>query len=374
MTSGGRVLAVVCLLLAGMSNVGCTTTKFVYQAAKGQWALASAARPLQEVLEDPDTAERTRRLLQEVVRIKAFGIHYGLEMHSNYEKFVQLDRPYVVWFVNASAPLAFEPKTFWFPVVGSFPGLSWFDEADAREFAADLAEQGWDVNVRGVTAFSTGGWFDDPILSSMFFEHPAVIGLLANIVLHESVHATVLAPNQQYFNESLASFVAGELTPIYLKQYYGAESVELREYENAMLGGERNWARMADANTELTRIYQSPWSDELKLREKRRVLEQLAREVTFAQPPNNATLIGVQLYNEGKREMEQLREACGEWLSFLGAVDSMRTEHFGAEQSPVIGPALEELTRRGCVPFPRQPARLWANPLHQQRARRLGSH
>ncbi len=347
----------------------CTTTRFLWQAAGGQWELASDAVPIPEVIADPKTPPRTRELLREVQRIKTFGERFGLNMHENYREFVQLDRQYVVWFVNASAPLAFEPKTFWFPVVGSFPGLGWFDEAEAMEFVADLESEGWDVNVRGVTAFSTGGWFDDPIVSSMFSDNPAALGFLVNTVLHESVHATVLAANQQYFNESLASFVANDLTPQYLIERFGPNNAELQKYEEAMQFGERNFALMSEANTQLTALYQSPQSDAHKLAQKKQILQALHQKIPFVRPPNNATLIGVQLYNEGKAEMAELRQRCGDWPRFLAAVDSLVTEDFGGPQSAIIGPALKSLTLRDCRPFPKKKRKIWQPQVRRQRER-----
>ncbi len=345
---------------------GCTTVSFLSQAAAGQWNLGTSGRPLTEVITDYSTPPETRRLLQEVIRIKKYGAGFGLQMHENYEEFVQLEAPFVVWFVNASAPLAFEPKTFWFPIVGTFPGLSWFDEQDARQFASELEAEGWDVNLRGVTAFSTGGWFDDPIVSSMFFDHPAALGFLVNTVLHESVHATVLAPDQQYFNESLASFVANEMTPKYLTERFGPYSIELTEYLAAMERGQVNFELMSAANTALTNLYMSPLSDEEKYRQKKKILDDLTSKVPFETPPNNATLIGVQLYNEGKVEMEELRATCGTWERFLAAVDSLRPRDFGMEQSPFIGPALKGLTVRGCVPHPPPKKRIYQKQWRQR--------
>jgi predicted aminopeptidase len=347
----------------------CTTTRFLWQAAGGQWELATKAEPIPEVLADPKTPERTREFLNEVQRIKKFGERFGLNMHENYQEFVQLDRRYVVWFVNASAPLAFEPKTFWFPVVGSFPGLGWFDEDEALDFVEDLEQDGWDVNIRGVTAFSTGGWFDDPIVSSMFSDDPAALGLLVNTVLHESVHATVLAANQQYFNESLASFVANDLAPRYLVERFGPDNEELQKYREAMDFGERNFKLMSDANQQLTALYASPLSAPEKLARKKQILKDLHAKIPFVRPPNNATLIGVQLYNEGKAEMAALRERCGDWPRFLAAVDSLRTEHFGAPQSAIIGPALDGLTKRGCRPHPKKKRTIWQPQVRRQRER-----
>lgn len=335
----------------------------------GQLELATSARPIDEVIADPATDERTRGLLREVLRIKDYGTTHGLEMHENYREFVQLDRPFVVWFVNASAPLAFYPKTFWFPIVGSFPGLSWFDRDDANEFADELRQEGWDVNVRGVTAFSTGGWFDDPIVSSMLLEHPAALGFLVNTLLHESLHATVLVPDQQYFNESLASFVANQLTPPYLAERFGTSAPELLEYLAAIHRGEQNFELMAQANTELSALYMTALPPDEKLARKRAILDELARKVPFETPPNNATLIGVQLYNEGKAEMQELFLRCGTWQRFIAATGSLRTHHFGAPQSPEIGPALKELSARGCEPFPVAEPKLWGRALQQRRAR-----
>ncbi len=358
------------LLVAGLCSISCTTTKFLTQAALGQLELATQGEPLEKAIDDPKTDDRTRMLLQEILRIKSYGKRFGLDMHENYEQFVQLDRRFVVWFVNASEPLAFEPKTFWFPVVGSFPGLSWFDEKDANAFADDLREEGWDVNVRGVTAFSTGGWFDDPVVSSMFAEHPAALGFLVNTLIHESVHATVLVPDQQYFNESLASFVARELTPPYLLEFYGLDALETQEYLAAFERGNVNLELMSEANLALTELYMSELPDAEKLRRKRAILTELAEKVPFESPPNNATLIGVQLYNEGKVEMEELSRVCGSWPRFLKAVASLRTQHFGIEQAPEIGPPLKALSERRCVPFPAPRRTTWSKQVRQQKQRR----
>src|SRR6185436_17089338 len=112
----------VCLLVALLS--GCSTLSYVAQAAAGQWELVSAARPIPAVLADPNTSEQTRELLREVERVRYFGWQRGLKVGASYRKYVQLDRDYPIWFVNASAPLAFRAKVFSFPIVGSFPGLA----------------------------------------------------------------------------------------------------------------------------------------------------------------------------------------------------------------------------------------------------------
>lgn len=360
--SGAVIACAVCLW-------SCTATRFVVQGALGQLELATSARPVAEVIEDPKADARTRRMLEEVLRVKEFGGRHGLSMHENYEEFVQLDRPFVVWFVNASEPLAFVPKTFGFPVVGSFPGLSWFAEDDAREFAADLREDGYDVNVRGVSAYSTGGWFDDPILSSMFEDERGGLGYLVNVLLHESFHATVLVANQQYFNESAASYVAGELAPLYLSERFGPDSEELRDYLTAQKENEDAIELLNYTVALLGAVYQSGRPDEWKRAHKARILKDLQARLDFDDMPNNATLIGFALYHEGTEELRRLRSTCPSWPAFIEAVGSLTKKHFPEAQTPAFGATIDLLTANACRPFPREPYRAWNNALREQQRR-----
>jgi hypothetical protein len=256
-------------------------------------------------------------------------------------------------------------------VVGSFPGLSWFDEADAREFADELKGEGWDVFVRGVGAYSTGGWFDDPILSSMFADVPGGLGFLVNVVLHESFHATALVGNQQYFNESLASFVANRLAPVYLRERFGAEAPQLRDYLAAQANGKIVVEILANAVQELNAVYMSPLSQQHKYREKDRITKALQQRLQLPETPNNASLFGFSLYHEGQAEMERLLAACPSWPAFIEAVGSLTEEHFPVEQSPVIGPVFDLLTARGCRPFSRDPYPTYNRPLREKQRRAL---
>lgn len=340
----------IALLLA----TSCTISRFLTQAAAGQWQLNRRSVPIGELLADPTTSAEVRARLTQLEHIKKYGVRQGLLMHKNYRDYIQLDQPYVVWFVNGSHPLAFLPLTFTFPIVGSFPGISWFDEQRAIDFKQQLEAGGWDVNIRGVTAFSTGGWFRDPVLSTMFFDHPAQVGYFANTILHESVHATVLVPDQQYFNESLASFIADTMTPSFLAETYENSPETLSAYEETRQGGDYVVQRLLTTFKELDAVYKSERPDEAKLAAKSEIIDRLMAEIPFPVRPNNATLIGFQLYQEGTREFEQLYAACGQrWQAFLEAVDSLRPDHFDAPQTMNIGPTVQLLSARKCKPFPR---------------------
>ncbi len=356
------------LLFAALSALsGCTTLRFVTQAAAGQWELGSAARPIPEVIADPNTPPLTRELLSDVENVRHFAWQNGLKVSGNYKEYVQLDREYPVWFVNASEPLSFRARVFSFPIVGSFPGLAWFHKRDAERFRDGLLAQGLDVNMRGVSAFSTGGWFDDPIVWSMLSDAPGARASLVNTVLHESLHATILIKDQQYYNESLASFVGDTMTGQYLQQRSGERMpAELVAYLSARRFGQLRAQQLNQAYQRLDALYRGPLPAAEKLRHKQQIIDELVKEMSLAQRPNNATLIGYKLYSVGKDDFSALYAACGySWRRFLHAASSLSSEDFGQDQRAEFGPVVDALRQRGCPqdlipiePFER-PDRRW---------------
>ena len=357
-------------------TTGCTTVQFLSQAAAGQWRLSTSGVPIDEAAKDSALPQQTRGYLREIPKVRSYASDQGLLVGDNYQDFLQLDEDFVVWFVNASAPLAFVPKVFEFPIVGSFPGLSWFHQADAEAFAQSLREEGWDVGVRGVRAFSTGGFFTDPLLSSMLPSDPVAIAFLVNVLLHESVHATVLVPDQQFFNESLASFVADRMTPEYLDARYGPGSHQLQVYRQRKLYGVWYTSWLVSAYKSLDKLYRSSVPIESKLRRKKHFMQAIQKWLNMKEEPNNASLIGAQLYHVGTDSFKALLDACGgQWPKFLAAAGSLRTDHFQAEQTPVIDPALYALAKRGCVPYSTLNKRSYASRAYRAYSRkRTGPH
>src|SRR5690606_18969091 len=110
--------------------------------------------------------------------------------------------------------------TWWFPVVGSVPYIGYFDKADRDAKATELKQQGYDVSVGGAGAFSSLGWFEDPIFSSMLDRGPADT---AHLFIHELTHRTLWIPGSTEFNENLAEYVSYRLTPQYLRKTKRAE-------------------------------------------------------------------------------------------------------------------------------------------------------
>lgn len=317
---------------------GCTSTKYLFQAGRGQFSLLSHAKPIEEVLKDEKTPVRIRALLGEVKKIKKYGEVRGLKPTHNYSDYVKLNRTSAVWVVSACEALRFRAKSWDFPIVGSFPYLGWFDYEDAKSYAEELRQEGWDVDVRGAAAYSTLGWFRDSILSTMVAPGDEALGHLANVVIHESVHATLYVNGQSFFNESLASFVADHLTETYLDQNFGPDSVEKKAYMDSEAKGLQIEKRFHQAYQQLDRIYSSQDSDEEKINKKKEILASLKEEFPFKRDINNATLIQYKTYHASTLDFEKLLSSCkGDWIRFFRTLSELKSEKFPKPQMEDFG-------------------------------------
>ncbi len=339
------------LLLAMIGGSGCFTTGYLLQAASGQYELLHVARPLSAVKEDPSVPPRIRALLSKVPAIKRYGQLNGLTPTGNYERYADLHRPAAVWVVQGCKSLSFEPKRWAFPIVGTVPYLGFFNPEAARSFAADLAkeERDLDVTVRTASAYSTLGWFKDPVLSTMIPEGPEAFGELANVILHESVHATIYVKNQSAFDESLASFVADELTWLLVVGRSGLQSEEAK----AMIAGDERAARFVKemhlAYEELDAIYRSARSDSEKFALKEARLTVLQQTLGLRRRFNNADLAGSRTYDTGRPAFERLRRACGGLPKFLAAVRSLKEKDFQTPQQQDFDQVIDGLRTRVCA-------------------------
>ncbi|NUM88087.1 MAG: aminopeptidase [Bdellovibrionales bacterium] len=196
--------ALLAIIFSGCSSVG-------YLAEQGveQWRLFNRARPADEVLLSPLTPPRVKEAIRSVREAKRFAVEeLGLRATSSYETWVDLGREFVVWTVAGSDSLLLEERTWRFPIVGRVPYLGFFRREKAETEATRLREEeGLDSFVRGVPAFSSLGWFPDPIYSSFLRGSERD---LVELVIHESLHSTVWVGDSVDFNEKLAHFVGKE--------------------------------------------------------------------------------------------------------------------------------------------------------------------
>jgi predicted aminopeptidase len=328
---------------------GCSTAGYLAQAGFGQLDLLEARRDIEDVVADRRTSPRLRTLLGRVDEIKRFGESQGLKPTSNYSTYADLDRPVAVWVVTAAEPLRFRNRTWSFPIVGSVPYLGFFDRDDARSLAHDLRVAGWDVDLRGASAYSTLGWFADPVLSTMIAQGDEALGELADVVLHESFHATLYVNGQSLFNESAANFVGDHLAEAFLDQAIGAASPEKKAFLAAQDDHVARGKKMRAAYVALEALYASPRPAAEKLAEKALVLAALARDIHARRPITNATLGQFDTYDAGRDELAALLAACGgSFPRFVGALRGLGPTSFQTPQQRDVGAVLTPLTRAGC--------------------------
>lgn len=346
-----RALVIALSLLSLLVLSGCTTASYLAQAGCGQIDLMMRARDLDATIADAKVPERTRALLSQVAAIKKFGEKSSLKPTGNYHRYVQLDRGVVVWVVTASDPLRFRSKTWSFPIAGRVPYLGFFERDAAHAFASSLREEGLDADVGGAEAYSTLGWFDDPVLSTMLRSGDEAIGALTEVVLHESVHATLYLDGQTRFNESLAEFVSSKLTLDYLDERYGKSSAQKAAYVDAERRSKERRAKMHRAYETLEALYASSRPTSEKLLEKRRILGALRREIRNRRAINNATLASFKNYHSGTRDLDALLAACGgSYQRFFATLTPLKKNRsiFSGPNQQDLAPIFKPLIQAGC--------------------------
>ncbi len=208
----------ILLSLVLVATSGCYTLKSAYH----QMSLLNSREDYEDVLKKPDLKlEQKNKILfaQEVLSFAKNDL--GLNSNGNYSKIVMLNRSYVTYVVSAAEPWSLKSYDWYFPIVGTVPYLGFFSEAEALEEEKDLKKKGLDTYQRGVSAYSTLGWFRDPLLSSMlrYDDHT-----LAETLIHELIHTTFWVKNSAEFNERLASFLGRKGAQIFYQKKEGKDS------------------------------------------------------------------------------------------------------------------------------------------------------
>ncbi len=341
-------LALVLALCLG----GCLMTTYLAQAANGQLELLAKARPIEDVVADPNTPLRTAMMLAEIPAIKQYGRSYGLHIKRNYNTYSALGRPAAVWFVGAADPLTFTPRRWCFPIVGCFAGLGWFDEDEAVQHKLALEHQGYDALVRPASAYSTGGWFSDPVLSTMLGGGDDAFPELANVILHESVHATVLVPDEPFFNESFASYVADVLTDHWIVDRFGPGSPEELAWTLGQATHLLRTARLLDAYTQLKTLYDGELPREVKLEHKAKIIDELVEDLRLRRRPNNASLTETRVYNGGVAALVDAHRACGDLRTLVLASKTLVRRDFSKTLQEDLVP-IGKLIAARCRSIPR---------------------
>ena len=203
-----KILVVFWGLFLSVALTGCQTIQYYNQAISGQHRILQGRQPISKITADPNSSEILRQRLTFIMKVRAFAEDdLQLPVANNYLTYVDLKRPYVAWNVVATPEFSMVPKTWCYPLVGCAAYRGYFAKADARQYAESLQVQGYDVHVGGVRAYSTLGWFDDPVLSTFLRRSRASA---AALLFHELAHQVLYAPDDTTFNESFATLVEQE--------------------------------------------------------------------------------------------------------------------------------------------------------------------
>jgi predicted aminopeptidase len=199
--AAGGLFAAAALALALSS---CSTVDYYWQGVRGQAELIVRSEPIHQVLAAaPDG--KLRHKLELVVAVREFATReLGLPDNGSYRSYADLERPFVVWNVVAAAEFSLAPHSWCFPVAGCVGYRGYFDESRARAEASRLRGEGYDVSVGGVPAYSTLGYFDDPVLNT-FIHFPDYE--VARLIFHELAHQVLYVRDDTTFNESFATAV-----------------------------------------------------------------------------------------------------------------------------------------------------------------------
>lgn len=273
------------------------------------------------MIADPSTSPALRRKLEEVEGIRRFASeHLSLPGEKSYGKYADLGREHVVWVIYAAPEFSLEPKTWFYPAVGKLDYRGYFNEADAKALAAKLRAEKYDVCVGGVDAYSTLGWFHDPVLNT-FAGYPDID--LAETIFHELLHRKVFHAGDTVFNESLANTVAEEG----VRRWLRAEGrvADLGKYEERLVRRREFYREIDRAHERLKRLYASGESAAVMRRGKVAELEKLRdqfRELRrrwggrgldywLEEDINNGHIVSLDLYYQQMPVFQKLLADCG---------------------------------------------------------------
>ena len=316
-----RAIAFAVLAAAALLLAGCSTAEFYFQGITGEVDLLSRARPIAAVLANArDPVVRAK--LERVVAIRDFASReLGLPDNLSYRRYTEIERRFVTWNVFGAPQLSLSPLQWCFPIAGCVNYRGYFNEADARSEAARLAADGDDVYIGGVPAFSTLGYFADPMLST-FIRYPDVE--IARLIFHELAHQVLYAKDDTVFNESYAVTVEEEG----LRRWLAAQHDPELDRQYALSERYRTTFRalIERARERLAKLYTSDASIEAKRVGKAEAFAAMREEYEatkrawggfsvydywFQQGPNNASLAAVALYTQKVPEFQALLAAEG---------------------------------------------------------------
>lgn len=321
--------------LLGLSGCG---LGYVANAATYQVSMLTSRVPNLEARASGKLTFPQRQKLDIVEELRGFGSREGLKVGELYAA-VALGWQHTIWNVSAAEPLAFKSATWWFPIVGTVPYLGFFTHSEATQEAESLRKKGLDIYVRKAGAYSTLGYFADPILPQMLNWSEWT---LARVILHELTHATVWLPGSVNFNESVANFVGETAALKFLAAKYGPASHPVQAAIQWQKDRETWRMLLSELYQELSTLYLDKLTTrEQKLSRKQRLFTSIKARVDkahFFRPHvfeslaqtkwNNARLMQFRTYNNSQQYFTALLANCDNNLeTFLKEISHLAARH-----------------------------------------------
>ncbi|MGX8008136.1 aminopeptidase [Mesorhizobium sp. ORM8.1] len=320
-------------LILTSAITGCTSVSYYAQSVAGHVEIMAARKNVAGLIQNRATPAPLRAKLTSASAIRRFASEELAEPdNSSYRSYVDIHRDNVTYAVFAAPRFSLTPVTWCFPVFGCVPYRGYFSPKSAAESAADLQRKGLDVYVSGVTAYSTLGWFSDPLLSTMLRQDDAYI---ASLIFHELAHQTIYVNNDSAFNEAFAVSVETSGTRKWLRAT--GNRAGLRRYETNRRRSADFLRLIAQTRDELAQVYRSPRTPEKMAAAKAATIDRLrvryrqmrdrrwggyrGYDAWFAAPINNAKLAATSVYGEQVPAFLRLLDLCGgDYPRFYAAV------------------------------------------------------
>ena len=350
MLSVYRIIVIAtCLILA--INLSACSPGYVIRAAYEQTKILVRREKIEHVLQKETVSAEEKSKLSLVLKARNFAESLGLKPGDSYLSYSRLDRDVLSWIVMASRRDAFDLYTWWFPFVGRVPYKGYFDRPDAEDLAESLDKNGYETWVRPTEAFSTLGWFNDPVLTPMLKRDEVSI---VNTIIHESFHSTFWLPGHVDFNESLANFVGMEGAIRFFNEeaskcqgsdkicveqatalFEHSKESKIREFEIAEL--------IDKLYRELDQVYNGSSTPEEKLANRKVIfhrfidpLKQRYPKLKAFQAINNAEIMQYRIYLKKLPAFEALFNTCNKDFScFVSKLDQIK-KALKSEEDPFM--------------------------------------
>jgi len=312
-----KILISILLVAIVFLLSNCKLVSYVAKQGAGQFRILHNAKPIAEMMKDKTVSDSLKQKLLLVDEIKRYSIDsLGLNPSKNYNTFYDQKRKPIAWVAIGCDAYKMKPYEWKFPIIGKLPYKGYFKEEEAIGEAKNLTANGFDSRVATVSAFSTLGYFKDPILSEMLNQSE---GQIARLIIHELTHSTLFVKGNAQFSENLATFVGDEGAKQYLKDKFGKESPEYMHYIGEISDGEILAEHILWGARKLDSLYAQfdpNLSDSIKKVQKYTLISQIVNNldtITFFEPhlfkkikanlPNNAFFVGYITYHHDQGEI-----------------------------------------------------------------------